>query len=210
MSMGRSVEEILHEPQIGEPVYRVAEFLPAQGAWTEEQFLMLNDDEGLIELVNGRLEFPPVPTESHQIIIERLFDLIRDFAGSRGLGTTRFAGIRVRLSRGNIREPDVAFMLKEHDSRRSNRCWEGADLVVEVVSDDRPQRDWVDKVTDYALAGIPEYWIADPRDNSLTIFTLDAGATEYREAGRYKEGETAASVLLDGLSVNVSAVFAAE
>jgi Uma2 family endonuclease len=201
---------LLTDPQDGEPVYRVAEFLPAQGSWTPEQFLRLNDDEGRIELVDGRLEFPPVPTEDHQAVLENLFDRLRDFVRPRGLGTVRSAGIRVRTTARSIREPDVAFMRREHDHRRHNEAWDSADLVAEVVSDDRPSRDKVDKRAEYAAAGIPEYWIADPRDKTLTILTLDSGATEYREAGRYAVGQTARSVLLDGLTVEVAAVFETE
>ena len=33
-----------------------------------------------------------------------------------------------------MREPDVLFMLKEHADRIGDDCWEGADLVMEVVS----------------------------------------------------------------------------
>lgn len=80
--------------------------------------------------------------------------------------------------------------------------------MVEVVSENEPNRDRVKKKREYAAAGIPEYWIADPRDKTLTIFTLEAGAAEYREAGRYREGETAWSVLLDGLAIDVTAAFA--
>ncbi|MDQ3330986.1 MAG: Uma2 family endonuclease, partial [Planctomycetota bacterium] len=106
--------------------------------------------------------------------------------------------------------PDVVFMRASNAHRRHNEYWEGADLVVEVVSSDDPKRDLVEKKAEYASAGIPEYWIADPRDKMLTIFTLDDGATEYREAGRYQEGETAKSLLLAGLTVDVTAVFTGE
>jgi Uma2 family endonuclease len=210
MSVGRTLNDLLDEPRDGEPVYRVAEFLPAQGRWTSREFFRLDDDEGSIELVDGRLEFPPVPTEYHQAVQENLFDILRAFVRPRRLGTARSSGIRVRTTGDNIREPDIAFMRREHDDRRIDEAWNGADLVVEVVSNDRPRRDLVEKRGEYAAAGIPEYWIADPRDRTLTVLALDHGATEYREAGRYREGETAQSVLLDGLAVDVTAVFAAD
>ena len=89
--------------------------------------------------------------------------------------------------------------------RRQNRYWLGADLVAEVVSPDDPDRDLVEKRTDYAEAGIPEYWIADPRDETLTVLVLRGEA--YVEHGRYARGEVAASVLLDGFAAEVSAVF---
>ena len=57
----------------------------------------------------------------------------------------------------------------------------------------------------YAEAGIPEYWIADPRDETLTVLALRGDA--YVEHGRYGRGETAVSVLLDGFTAEVSAVF---
>ncbi|MBA3311749.1 MAG: Uma2 family endonuclease [Planctomycetaceae bacterium] len=200
----------LNETRNGEPVYRVAELLPPQGEWSIDLFLRLNDDEGLLELVNGRLESPPVPTQRHQDVQEHLYEAIRNHARQRNASKTNSAGIRVRLPNGNIREPDVVFMRASNAHRRHNEYWEGADLVVEVVSSDDPKRDLVEKKAEYASAGIPEYWIADPRDKMLTIFTLDDGATEYREAGRYQEGETAKSLLLAGLTVDVTAVFTGE
>jgi Uma2 family endonuclease len=81
---------------------------------------------------------------------------------------------------------------------------------MEVVSDDKPSRDWKTKRAEYAQAGIREYWIVDPRDRSITVLSLPEGETVYREAGRYTEGQTAASALLEGFRVDVTEVFQAE
>ena len=182
---------------------------PRQGEWTVREYLHL-PTERRVEYDRGRLEFLPMPTEFHQDIVTFLFDAIRDHVRPRRLGKVYFSGLRVRTHRRKFREPDVSFLRTEKFSRRKGRYWEAADLVVEVVSDDDPNRDWVKKKREYAEAGIPEYWIADPRDKTLTIFTLSPDATEYREAGRYRDGETARSVLLDGLAVDVTAAFTHE
>lgn len=203
------LEERLRKPARGEPVWLLARQFPAQGHWTEERYLDLETDQPL-EYVRGYLEFPPVPTRSHQRMIRHLVQLIQAFLEARGLGEALPAGYRVRVADGVYREPDVVTILRRSESGAGEKFTDTADLVVEIVSQDDPNRDWVEKKAEYAAAGIPEYWIADPRDNTLTIFTLDDGATEYREAGRYKEGETAASVLLEGLTVEVAKVFAAE
>ena len=50
------------------------------------------------------------------------------------LGEVLFAGVRVRLWPGKFREPDVLFMRAEHAGRITDEYWEGADLVMEVVS----------------------------------------------------------------------------
>ena len=65
--------------------------------------------------------------------------------------------------------------------------------------------DLVETRLDYAEAGIPEYWIADPRDESITVLALREDA--YVEHGACVRGDTATSPLLDGLAVDVAAVF---
>jgi hypothetical protein len=44
--------------------------------------------------------------------------------------------------------PDVIFLHKDHYYARHNRVWDGADLVMEVVSDDPKghRRDYKDKL----------------------------------------------------------------
>ena len=73
------------------------------------------------------------------------------------------------------------------------------------MSPDQPERDLVDKRSDYAEAHIPEYWIVDPRTETVTVLRLAGSA--YVEHGVFGRGAQATSVLLDGLTVEVSAVF---
>jgi len=76
---------------------------------------------------------------------------------------------------------------------------------MEVVSEDDPDRDYVDKRSEYAKAGIREYWIVDPRTRSITLLTLRGRA--YLERGVFKDGQAVASAQLKGFSVDVSEVF---
>ena len=111
----------------------------------------------------------------------------------------------MRIRVGKFREPDLAALHDRSDPRNQNRFWLGADLVVEVVSPDDPNRDLVEKRADYAEAGVPEYWIIDPRFESVTVLTLTGGA--YAEHGAFSRGDTATSPLLDGFAVDVTALF---
>jgi Uma2 family endonuclease len=108
---------------------------------------------------------------------------------------------------GKFREPDILLVRDAHDPRRQNAFWLGADLVVEVVSPDKPERDTEEKPIDYAEAGIPEYWIVNPLDDTITVLTLDGDA--YAEHGVSRRRERAASKLLDSFSVSVDEVLAA-
>jgi Uma2 family endonuclease len=183
----------------------LAEILPPQGEWTEEQYLVLTDHRNrLIEFTDGFLEVLPMPTDKHQSILKFLFLVFFQFIEVPG-GTVQFAPLRLRIRPGKFREPDLLSLLKANDARRQDRFWLGADLALEVVSEDKPERDLVDKRIDYAEARVTEYWIVNPQTETISVFRLNGDA--YQEAGVFRRGDRAQSVLLAGLSVAVSEVF---
>src|SRR5438445_6000451 len=96
-----------------EPTWEIAHLFPAQGTWCEDEYLYLETNR-LVELSNGRLEVLPMPTTSHQQIVAYLFGALISFVTAGDLGTVLFAALRVRLWRGQFREPDVVFMAKAH------------------------------------------------------------------------------------------------
>ena len=115
-----------------------------------------------------------------------------------------FAPLRVRVRPRKFREPDLVILCDANDPRQKARYWVGADLAVEVVSADDPERDTKVKRHDYAQAGIPEYWIVNPRNATITVLVLEGKA--YAEYGMFQRGERALSKLLSGFSVDVDAV----
>lgn len=195
-----------HEPEYA---WELATLFPTQGEWTEAAYLDLTDGTNKrIELAGGRLEFLPMPTEIHQALIEYLHYALKSFVMGLGLGQVRFCGIRVRVLPNQIRQPDVLFLHKDHYHLRHNRVWDGADLVMEVVSDvpkDR-QRDYNDKLADYAAGNIAEYWIVDPETRTVLVHQLSEG--RYQLAGRFQSGEEARSILLPEFSIDVAKLFA--
>ena len=123
-------------------------------------------------------------------------------------GTVLFAPLRLRIRDGKFREPDLLLVLDANDPRRGNDFWTGADLVVEVVSPDDPGRDTQDKRLDYAEAGIPEYWIVNPLDETVTVLVLQE--TTYVELGVFRRGQQTDSVCLPDCSLDVASVFDAK
>ena len=179
-----------------------------QGTWTEEQYLKLTDHtRRLLEFSDGELEVLPMPTDKHQAILALLYELFVTYIRPAG-GKVLFASLRLQIRPGKYREPDLLLLLDAHDPRRQNRYWLGADLVVEVVSPDNPERDTVEKRDDYAEGRISEYWIVNPDAATITVLTLDGDA--YREHGVFGRGTTATSPLLAGFAVDVDAVLDAE
>ncbi|MBC8875332.1 MAG: Uma2 family endonuclease [Planctomycetes bacterium] len=191
---------------VGEPAWDVALLFPPQGEWTEEEYLAL-DTNRMVELSDGRLEVLPMPTIFHQLLVKYLCTVLDRYVSERDLGTVLFAPLPVRLWATKYREPDIVFLRRDRARRVHGQPF-GADLVMEVVSEgeENRERDLVTKRQEYAVAGISEYWIIDPRDRRVTVLTLDEGA--YRVHGEFVPGATARSVLLPSFEVDVESVFA--
>ena len=192
----------------GEPTWEIAQLFPLQGTWSVSEYMSLRPSR-VVEYINGHLEIPNVPTQTHQLLAAYLYQSLLLFVTVRQLGTVLFAPLRVRISERRYREPDIVFMSKDHAKRRSDQFWIGADLVIEIVSEserDR-ERDLIDKRKDYAEAQIPEYWIVDYQEKRITVLTLVG--KQYTVHGEFGENDVADSKLLAGFEVKVKEVFGA-
>ncbi len=189
-----------------EPTWDIAQLFPAQGEWTEEDYLTL-DTNRLVEYSHGRVEVLVMPTELHQDLLLWLYESLKRFVLAHKLGKVMLAPRPVQLWPGKFREPDILFMLAVHDMRRTQSYWMGADLVMEIVSPDDRRRDEIDKRREYAQANIPEYWLIDPERQTVIVLWLEGDS--YQEHGVFSLGDQATSRLLPGFTADVSALFAA-
>lgn len=179
-----------------------------QGLWTEQQYIRLGEQTNrLIEFTDGVLEVLPMPTSKHQLIIGFLYRVLYALLEQRG-GIVSFAALPLQLRPGKYREPDVLLLLDRNDSRFQDSFWLGADLVMEVVSPDDPKRDTQTKRGEYAEAGIREYWIVNPLEETITVLTLQG--TTYIEHGVFRRGQHVTSVLLADLNLRAGDVFDAK
>jgi Uma2 family endonuclease len=176
-----------------------------QGTWTVEQYLRLTDrSKRPFEFTDGQLELLPMPTDKHQAISKFLLFVLSAFIDPRG-GTVFYSPLRLQLREGKFREPDLMLLLDANDPRRQNAYWLGADIVLEIVSEDDPEHDTVIKRADCAEGRIPEYWIVNPVDETATVLSLSGD--EYTQHGIFRRGDEATSPLLPNFSVEVSAIF---
>lgn len=121
-----------------------------------------------------------------------LATLVYSVVSHRELGTAIGGHYQFQTRYGALRIPDFMVILNEHRDRLTEERLIGtADVVFEIVTDDSVGRDRREKYHDYATAGVPEYWIIDPRRGSeaVDLFLLhEEGyyvAAEPDEDGRY-------------------------
>jgi Uma2 family endonuclease len=182
----------------------VAQLWPPRGQWAEADYFALPDTNRFIELSEGEFVMPPHPTHTHQQIVGKLYRAMYDFVAERDLGTVQFGPLPVRLWPGKIREPDILFVAREHSDRIGEQAYGPPDLTVEVLSPSTRRTDRLEKMVEYARAGVREYWIVDPHGRTVEVFVLRDGV--YELLGKWGEGEEARSEVLAGFKVAVDEV----
>ena len=102
----------------------------------------------------------------------------------------------MQIREDKFREPDLVVLLDEDDPRGQDAYFLGADLVVEVVSPDNPERDTVEKVADYCstkeqVGGVPYLSIYRPlRDasgNAYAYLNIPSFSTQDELIGSMNE-----------------------
>jgi Uma2 family endonuclease len=174
-----------------------------------EEYLSYDDGtDKLYELFNGELiELPPESGEN--------------------IGILGFVYLQLALLMGHIRVrwglelevtgepknryPDLTVIRDEHIQQLRSRntirlSMQPPDLVIEAVSPEQSnrERDYIDKRQQYQDRDIPEYWLIDPSQHTVTVLELAGGI--YRELGVFSGSDPIQSSVISGVSITASQV----
>lgn len=164
------------------------------------------DDGNRYEVIDGGLYVTPPPSWAHQRGLNRLNVLIANYVFERDLGEAVTAPVGVTLDPDTAVQPDLLYISRERAEIISERGVEGApDLVVEVLSPSKQSRDRSVKMQAYADAGVPHYWLLDPRRKSLEAFRL--GEAGYERTGVYEAEDVFSPELFPGLTIPIRALW---
>ena len=143
--------------------------------YTEEDYY--NSPEDIrIELIDGQIYYQAAPSRIHQTILMELSATIRDYIRSKK-GTCKVypAPFAVNLSSGNeknIVEPDIS-VICDHNKLTDKGCSGAPDWIIEIVSPGNPSHDFIYKLNLYAKSGVREYWIVNPRSQTILVYYLE-------------------------------------
>jgi Uma2 family endonuclease len=169
---------------------------------TEAEFLRLPDDGRKYELVHG--EVKEVPTGYyHDEIVAELIGLMRPHAKLKGRLASSNAGFRMR--NGNIRCPDVSFVLIEHlpkNERPEGFLSFAPDLVVEIVSPYDDPRELDTKIAEYFESGTQLIWVLYPKHQTVRVYLSPDDFQDYQPDDEIDGGD-----LLSGFRCRVRDLF---
>jgi Uma2 family endonuclease len=177
---------------------------PAPRKMTYEEFLRWDGDNRYAEWVDGEIVQMSPTSSRHQRVANFLFRAISEFVERKRLGEVFHETFQMKTGPGlSGRLPDILFVASRNLPRVKENYLEGpADLVVEVISPDDPERDTIRKFAEYEAGGVPEYWLINPMTNQASFYILDA-------EGRYKLSEPDTngrynSTVLAGLWIDIN------
>lgn len=187
--------------------------LPAEKArYTFADVLAWPDDEQA-ELIDGEAVMMAPPTTAHQLISGEIFRQLANYLEGKKCRAIP-APFAVRLFEKNgdgpddvdtVVEPDISIVC---DSSKLDKhgCKGAPDMVVEILSPSTQRHDRLVKLGLYQRAGVREYWIVNPGDQTVQVMLLDAGGVLQLHEVYDRVGVAKVNVL-DGCFIELSKVF---
>lgn len=202
--------EVRKRSRRGRPaaVREMQEPFPRRTRWTEDEYLDISTNH-LVEFTDGLVKVLPMPTPFHQAVSKRLLIALDEFVRVHKLGEVFHCPVPLWTGVTRYREPDLLFVSTAHLSKtwKRDRKLNQADLVVEILSEGvkNRRRDLIQKKTEYANAGIPEYWIVDPQESRVTVLKLRQ--SKYVTLGHFGLDDEIRSALLPNFRLPVRDLF---
>jgi Uma2 family endonuclease len=159
------------------------------------------------QLIGGELIMSPSPTPYHQRISGILGFALTSFVESKRLGLIFVAPLDIRLTDGDVYQPDVMFVRKERVHLIGRDKFNIVpDLVIEILSPSNAYYDFTRKKAMYCEHGVEEYWIVDPEDQTIEIMIKDG--EYYRTESLLRKPAVLESQMFPGFSMKLEEVFA--
>lgn len=185
----------------------------ARDAATLDDFWRIPEGERSHELIGGELFEKAAPSGEHGgtqagIVGAVLVPFQRRTGGPSGPGGWWIATeVEILLETGDVVRPDIVGWRRERcpDLPTGTPVEQRPDWACEVVSPSSATHDTVRKLRLYHRVGIPHYWVADPRDRTLTVMRWSTDG--YITVLRAERHEVVRAEPFDAITISVGALF---
>lgn len=186
--------------------------LDPAGSYTYADYLMWKFEER-VELLRGKIRKMAAPSTRHQRIVTRLTRILAN-ALWKNTCQVFVAPLDVRLTRFDqtknkeittVVQPDLC-VICDPSKLDERGCIGSPDLIVEILSPGNSRTEMRDKFEIYQEAGVLEYWIVSPIENTIQVWKLN-------EHGKYiglppaVEGDLLTTPIIPNLEIDLTEVF---
>ena len=174
---------------------------------TFADYLIWNESEH-IELIDGEAVKMSLPPTVHQLIRGEILRQIANFLeGKKGLAIPAPFAVRLFEKENDsptdvqtVVEPDIS-VICDKSKLDEHGCKGAPDMVIEILS---PSARLV-KLNLYQQAGVREYWIVSPGEQTVEVLLLETGRLVPH--GFYEKNDIAKVNVLEGCFLELSKVF---
>lgn len=160
-------------------------------------------EERRVEIIRGIVYDMSAPTVRHQQILGDLFLSIGGFLKSKQARCRVFPApfdVKLKNKPLTIVQPDIVVVCDPKKLENGKRCEGAPDWVIEIVSPSHREHDFLTKLNLYQEAGVREYWIVDPEQEKVFVYSMGADAFKM---WCYAFGEEIPTGLYDDLILTV-------
>ena len=148
--------------------------IPQKQIYTEADYYALPEDVRA-ELIDGQIYYHSAPSRAHQEILSGLHATIYNYLKSKNSPCKVYPApfaVKLRDDRKTIVEPDISVICAP-DKLTDKGCTGAPDWIVEIVSPGNSSHDYVRKLNLYLDAGVREYWIVNPMEQTIFSYHLE-------------------------------------
>jgi Uma2 family endonuclease len=204
--MLRDVVRLSRSPLLGKVVSELAQLW--KNEQRDRQAFYDNIADGVkTEFINGETIMHSPDRLIHVVVRRNLTNLLGNYVNVHQLGLVGDEKLLICLTRNDYM-PDVVFFSPEKAEQLEPDQMQlpAPDFVAEVLSPSTRKRDRGVKFEDYAAHGVREYWIIDPKAETVELFRLNT-LGKYAAAGMVRGDEEARSEVIKGFKVAAKAFF---
>jgi len=154
------------------------EYQSSDDAWvTYEEFLELTEEsEQRFELIDGVIYNLASPSYKHQHAVGEIFGTFYNwFKGKKCVPLPSPFDVTFFKEDDNINvvQPDIVVICDKNKLDEKGKYKGIPTLVVEVLSSSTRSKDMLKKLDLYKECGVSEYWIVDPINEHILVYTLE-------------------------------------
>jgi Uma2 family endonuclease len=191
---------------------KVSEPFTEYGKYSYADYLTWQMDE-MVEIIKGKVfkQAAAAPRRIHQEVTLKIARKLADYLDQKPCKIF-VAPFDVRLPVKSKRNEDIFTVVQpdicvvcDRSKLDDAGCIGAPDLIIEILSPGSNRKELKYKYEVYEESGVKEYWVIQPTEQTLLIYTLTKG--KYVPSKLFSPGDIVSSACIEGFSLDLEEVF---